>query len=94
MAQGFAILANLGKPVSIRALVNEEPASARLQDEKKSVSIKPGIIFLVNYLMKGSESVELKNGSQDKVWTQPSCFRSEDDEGSWVICYTNDALAC
>jgi hypothetical protein len=50
------------------------------------------VIFLVNHLMKGIESVTVKDRGQDKSASYPSVLLVRDDWGIWSIAYREDAL--
>ena len=67
-------------------------ASSSVVPQKRHVSVRPAAIYMANHLMKGLESVAIKESLADKIGAQPSLFSAEDEQGMWGVAYRGDAL--
>jgi hypothetical protein len=93
MAQSFSILATLGTRVDFSPgvkVLGESVLDAPA--ERKRVVIKPAVLYIANYVMKGLEPTQPGGGAQDPNWGQPSIFSARDAAGVWGVAYRKDAL--
>ncbi|MGB6064001.1 MAG: transglycosylase domain-containing protein [Desulfomonilaceae bacterium] len=93
MARIYSLMATLGNaaPLGPGIKVAGE-TSTDSSVERKRVSVKPAVLFLINYLLKGLDSAEVKAKGRSKAWDEPSFFTSRDKEGIWNIAYRSDVL--
>jgi hypothetical protein len=93
MAQSFSILATLGTKIDFGPGVKVSGESGPdAPADRKRVGIKPAVLYIANYVMKGLESPQPGAGGQDPTWRQPSIFSARDAAGSWGVAYRKDAL--
>lgn len=94
MAQTYSLMANLGNsPALGPGIKMPDSASMDLSVSQRGITaFDPAIIFVVNYLLKGWETLLEEDGSPETAWLQPSLFQTRDKEGVWQIAYRTDAL--
>ncbi len=90
VAQNYLTLANLGRRVSYRTMSTN--SSDYVEEENRNIAVKPGALFLVNYLLKEMDQLDGKNGSVEHTSSLPSVFTTSDEEGSWLIAYNAENL--
>lgn len=93
LAQSYALMATLGNAGTINPgirVMNWAPSGAGQQ--KRHVSVRPAAIYMANHLMKGLESVAIKESLADKIAVRPSLFSARDEQGTWGVAYRSDAL--
>ncbi len=93
MARTYSLMATLGNAAPLNPgikLAGQTLTNSTV--EKKRVSVKPSVLFLVNYLLKGLHSAEVKAKVRSKAWEEPSFFISRDKEGIWNMAYRSDVL--
>jgi hypothetical protein len=67
-------------------------SSAESLADRQRVSVKPAVLFLINYLLKGLDTAEVKNKGKGDGGEGPALFEARDEEGLWKIAYRSDAL--
>lgn len=94
MAQTYSLLATLGSSAVPRPGIKlADSASIELSSaERQTTAFDPALLFVVNYLLKGVDTVVEKDGNADRAWLQPSIFQARDKEGTWNIAYRSDVL--
>jgi hypothetical protein len=95
MAQCFSILATLGAKVDFGpgVKVSGESGFPDVPAAQKRVGIRPAVLYMANYLMKGIDSTQPGGGTQSPPnWGQPSIFTARDAAGSWGVAYRKDVL--
>ncbi len=89
----YALLASLGDSAILEPGIRVVKGS---RDEsplkRRHVSAPPAVLYLVNYLMKESEDIAVKDGIGRASRAAPSTFTTADSEGTWSIAYTRTAL--
>lgn len=93
MAQIYSLMATLGNAAPLGPgvkIVGESSADSPV--DRKRVGVKPAVLFLVNYLLKGLDTAEVKDSGPGKSWDEPALFTARDKEGLWKIAYRSDAL--
>ena len=93
MAQTYSLMATLGNASPLGPgikILGESPADSPV--DRKRVSVKPAVLFLINYLLQGLDTAEVKDGGPGKSWEEPALFTARDKEGLWKIAYRSDAL--
>jgi penicillin-binding protein 1B len=93
MAQTYSLVAALGNAAPLGPgvrIVGEPPSDAPV--ERKRVTVKPAVLFLVNHLMKNMEMAEAKDTGSGKNWEETSLFTTRDKDGLWKIDYRSDSL--
>ena len=93
MAQTYSLMATLGNASPLGPgikILGETPADSPV--DRKRVSVKPAVLFLINYLLQGLDTAEVKDGGPGKSWEEPALFTARDKEGLWKIAYRSDAL--
>jgi penicillin-binding protein 1B len=93
MAQVYSEMATLGNaaPLGPGIKIAGESSTDSPADRKR-VSVKPAVLFLINYLLKGLDVAEVKEGGKGNSWEAPSHFDAQDKGGLWKIAYRSDAL--
>ncbi len=89
MSETYATLANLGKRVSLSGLPH--PGQTTAESVGRKTNLDPGPLFLVNYLLKNSDSLG-DQAPADAVRNKPSTYIFRDQEGLWVVAYRRDLL--
>ncbi len=86
-------MATLGNaaPLGAGIKIMGEP-SADKPINRRRVSVKPAVLFLVNYLLKGMGAAEVGDTSHGERSEEPALFTARDKEGLWKIAYRTDAL--
>ncbi len=94
MAQSYCLLAGLGNAGTLEPGIRvlEGPA-ADASSERKRVSIKPSVLFLVNYVMKKPQPAAEAALGLARSWLQPSIFLARDNDGIWGVAFRSDAVA-
>jgi hypothetical protein len=93
MAQTYSLMATLGNAAPLGPGIKiAGDSSADSPADRKRVSAKPAVLFLINYLLKGLETAEVKDSGNGKSWEEPALFAARDNEGLWNIAYRSDAL--
>lgn len=94
MAQAYCLLAGLGNAGTVEpGLTVVEGPSPGASAERRRVSIKPSVLFLVNYVMKRPQPAAEATSGLAKSWLQPSTFQVRDNEGTWGVAFRSDAVA-
>lgn len=92
MAQIYSLMATLGNSAVLGPGIKVVgDSSSEKQELRIRVPSNPGVIFMVNHMMKGLETVEIKERGQDKSEKYPSLFYSRDDQGVWSVAYSGQA---
>jgi penicillin-binding protein 1B len=92
IAQIYSLMATLGNAAVLGPGIKiAGESSSEKQELRIRIPTNPAVIFMVNHMMKGLETVEIKERGQDKSEKYPSLFYSTDDQGIWSIAYSGQA---
>jgi membrane peptidoglycan carboxypeptidase len=83
MAQTYSLMATLGNASPLGPgikILGESPADSPV--DRKRVSVKPAVLFLINYLLKGLDTAEVKDRGPGKSWEEPALFTARIRKGS------------
>jgi penicillin-binding protein 1B len=92
LAQCYSLMAKLGNAPLLGPKIRVVGGATAVDTPSKQVSVNPGAIFLVNHLMKGVDSVTVKDRGEDKSAAYPSLLSVRDEAGVWSVAYRADAL--
>jgi Transglycosylase len=93
MAQVYSVMATLGNAATLGPGIKiAGESSTDSPTDRRRVSVKPAVLFLINYLMKGLDTAEVKEGGKGNSWEEPALFAARDKGGLWKIAYRSDAL--
>lgn len=93
MAQTYSLMATLGNAAPLGPSIKiMGESSVDTPVDRKRVSVKPAVLFLVNYLLKGLGTAEVGDTSPGERSEEPALFTIRDKEGLWKIAYRTDAL--
>jgi hypothetical protein len=92
LAQCYSVMARLGQAPLIGPGVRVVGGTPAVQERPQHVSVNPEVLFLVNHLMKGEDSVMVKDRSQDGSRQYPSLLTVRDESGVWSLTYGSDIL--
>jgi len=92
MAQVYSLMATLGDASLLEPEVKVINAPASDSRPRRRVSTSPAAIFMVNHLMRGLESITIRDGNPHAIRVAPSKFNARDKEGIWSLAYRPNAL--
>jgi len=92
LAQLYSLMAQLGSAPPLGPGISVVGGAALSAPLSKRVSVNPAVIFLVNHLMKGVDTVTVKDRGQDKSGAYPSQLSARDEAGVWSVAYRADVL--